>query len=336
VSPAQRLETWELTSERFARLRSEYSRIAPITPFSKDLKFGAIIACLGLYREVGTVNDELAPLIFDANTGEVVPLKSLKADLVRLGDLVGVRIYSEGSSRLDVRLRFARDLLHPAYSFNQDGTIRELVIFPAIVAKIVELQGVELALVRAWGMNTVFGGFDGSHGYYQTNLWELSNNDALIFSEIEKDGRLAFLGTHDFVAHVTGVSAGDQHRLRREAQDVYQSISNYLDGVSNPSLASLILPYIIGVVLDDLAQPPVYRSPEGGLGRRAFLAELLAELNRGSISPHIPTTLTEFPPQFLKITVLARTSGIERNPLLIRSSVRQLTREIQLKSVRQE
>jgi hypothetical protein len=333
VSKTKMLEDWDLTSERFARLRSEYSDIEPITPFAKNPKFSAVIASLGLCHEIGTVNDELAPLIFDANTGVVVPPKSMKAKLVKLGDLTGVRIYSEASTRLDVRLRSVGDLLHPDYSFNPDHTMRELVIFPEIIAKIVALQGVELALVRDWGMNTVFGGFDGSHGYYQTNYWELSSNDALIFAELIKEGRLAFLGTHDFVAHITGVKAENLTSLRRDAETVHKSITNYLKDSQTPSLASLILPYIIGVVLDDLAQPPVYRSEDGGTGRHAFLRELLAELNRAAISPKTPTTLLEFPEQFIKIMDLARAPGIEKDPSLIRSSVRSLVREIQAKAV---
>jgi hypothetical protein len=207
------------------------------------------------------------------------------------------------------------------------------VIFPEIVAKIVALQGIELALVRDWGTNTVFGGFDGSHGYYQTNYWELSSNDALIFAELIKEGRLAFLGTHDFVAHITGVKAENLASLRSDAETVHKSITHYLSGAPNPSLASLILPYIIGVVLDDLAQPPVYRSEDGGAGRHAFLRELLAELNRAAISPKTPTALLEFPAQFIKIMELMRTPGIENDPFQIRSSVRELVREIQQKAV---
>jgi hypothetical protein len=92
MSKTRMLVDWDLTSESFALLRSEFSELEPITSFAKNPKFAALVASLGLCHEIGTVNDELAPLLFDANTGVAVPLTSMKAKLVKLGDLTGVGI----------------------------------------------------------------------------------------------------------------------------------------------------------------------------------------------------------------------------------------------------
>src|SRR4051812_28937947 len=109
------LRSVELSSEERESLRRQFLRIDEITPFIKDLKFASAVASLGIMREVGTVNDELARFIFDADRGEVIPLESLKATLVELGGLLGVSIRSNSSARLDIRARGLRELLHPKF-----------------------------------------------------------------------------------------------------------------------------------------------------------------------------------------------------------------------------
>jgi hypothetical protein len=324
------LKSLELSSEDMERLRREYSRIREITPFSHEPVLAGFAASIGVMREVGTANDQLARFIFDADRGEVVPLETLRASLVRLGSLTGVRIQSSASAHMDVRARGMRDLLHPEFSFNADGTIRELVIFPELAARILAGRGVEAVLVRSWGMNSIFGGFDPAKGYYQTNFWELENNDSLLFSSLVQDGRLALLGTHDFIAHAAGVRADAWPELRVQAARVHRAISTYLQNVSRPSIAALILPYTLGVVLDDLAQPPSY----GSRSHVAILEELLRELASRRIDPGTPTLLREFPSQFQQIIELSRTPDIEREPWRITASVRELSREIQLHSLR--
>lgn len=319
-----RLQCLELSSEEMDRLRREFSKTDEITPYSRAPKLAGLAASLGVQREVGTVNDQFARFIFDADRGEVVRLDSLRAKLVEYEGLVGVSVQSAQSSRIDVRARGMRDLLHPKFSFNPDGTVRELVIFPELVARILAGRGVEAVMVRSWGMNSIFGGFDPSKGYYQTNFWELENNDSLLFSALVKEGRLALLGTHDFIAHAAGVRSEVWVELKPFADRVHRGISEYLRGVSRPSIAALILPYTLGVVLDDLAQPPSY----GSKSHIAVLEELLREIERRPIPANFPTLLRKFPTQFQTIIDLSRTFGIERDPGRITATVRQMSREI--------
>ena len=325
------LKYLELSSEEMDRLRRKFSRIRGVTPYHEMPAFAGQVASIGIAREVGTMNDELARFVFDADRGEVVPVESLQATLVQLGDFTGVKITSSASDRLDIRARGVRDLLHPDFSFNPDGTVRGLVIFPELISRILGKRGVELVLVQSWGMNSIFGGFDPSKAYYQTNFWEIENNDALLFSRIVKEGQLALLGTHDLIAHAAGVRAQEWRELQGHAARVHTAISNYFASVSRPSIAALILPYTIGVVLDDLAQPPSY----GSRSHLAVLDELLRELEGRTIPANLSTLLTEFPGQFQKIIEMSRIPEAQQNQEKIAQTVREMTFEIQRHSLLQ-
>jgi hypothetical protein len=302
------LEKIEFSPEALQSLRREFFRLSrEVTPFSEVPKFAAQIASLGIAREVGTVNDELARFIFVCKTGEPVARGSLKAELVRYRDLTGVRIYSDESARLELRARHLSELLHPHFSFNTDGSVKQLVLFPEIIAAIARRQGVEPVLVKTWGKNSLFGGFDPAKGYYQTNFWELENNDALLFSGLVSQNHLAFLGTHDLIAHLAGVEKGAWGRLVIQATKVNQSLRKYFSSAPAPAIASLILPYTIGVVLDDLAQPPSYDSKS----HLAVLDHLLLALDERQIDPSLRTILTKFPAEFQTVIDLSRTSGVE-------------------------
>jgi hypothetical protein len=220
------------------------------------------------------------------------------------------------------------EVTHPSFSYNEDGSIHSLLIFPRLVAKIAALEGVELVLVKSWALNSIFGGFDPSKAYYQTNFWELENNDSLLSADLVRRGRLALLGTHDLIAHVAGVRRDAWKKLRGDAERAYQTIGRYFERTSKPSLASLILPYTIGVVLDDLAQPPTY----GSKNHTLVLNLLLDEVDKNSIPPHVPTVLTKFPPQFEKIIGASRNKKISINE--IEALIYQMVGEIKNASIR--
>jgi hypothetical protein len=323
------LESLFFSAEDKQRLRRAFSSLEEVTPFLKSLALAGQIASLGILREIGTVNDELARFIFDFRRQTVIERNSLKADLVRWKGFTGVRIWSEQSDRLELRARGLRDLLHPDFSYDENNNLYQLVIFPEIVARIAALEGIELVLVKSWGMNSIFGGFDPAKEYYQTNFWELENNDALVFSNLVRQGQLALLGTHDLIAHIAGLDAEKWPLLREQAQRVHEGISRYFKKTKRPSIASLILPYTVGVILDDLAQPPTY----GSSGHALFLEILLEHLERQSVPADLPTVLTKFPKQFEKIIECSRREVIGDDAAARQSEsaalVGQLVHEIQ-------
>ncbi|MGZ3796642.1 MAG: hypothetical protein ACXVB1_09760, partial [Pseudobdellovibrionaceae bacterium] len=301
-------EIVQFSSEEIAILRRRFEKLPEITPFESNIELSSKIASYGIYREIGTLNDELARFIFDAVTGEAIRRESLKAELIEWKGLFGLQIFSTDSSRLELRTKGFYEVVHPHLSTNKDGTLHSLFIFPEIINQIAQGEGVELVLVKSWGSNSIFGGFDPAKGYYQTNFWEIENNDSLKFSDLIRQGKLAFMGTHDLIAHIAGLDQTHWPLLKQNAERVYDSIYSYFKSTSKPSISALILPYTIGVVLDDLAQPPSY----GSKSHIAVLNELLWKISRNEIPANLPTLLREFPMSFQKIIDMSRTPHIEQ------------------------
>lgn len=312
------------SSEEIALLRRRFEKLDEVTSFGADLELASRVASYGIYREIGTVNDELARFIFDVETAKPVRLESLKAELIEWNGLFGLRIFSTDSHRLELRTKGFYEVVHPHLSKNEDGTLRSLFIFPEIINKIAQDEGVELVLVKSWGTNSIFGGFDPSKGYYQTNFWEIENNDALKFADLIRQGKVAFMGTHDLVAHVAGIDRNHWPLLKKNAEKVYESIYSYFRSAPKPSISALILPYTIGVVLDDLAQPPSYSSKN----HIAVLDELLRKISRNEIPANLQTLLTQFPESFQKIIDMSRTPNIEQKPNEVKAAINDLVREI--------
>jgi len=312
------------TSEEVSLLRRRFEQLDEVTSFDSNIELASQIASYGIFREIGTINDELARFIFDAETAMPVRPESLKASLVKWNGLFGLRIFSLDSQRLELRTKGFYDVVHPQLSKNKDGSLHSLFIFPEIINKIAQSEGIELVLVKSWGTNSIFGGFDPSKGYYQTQFWEIENNDALKFSDLIRQERLALMGTHDLVAHVAGLDQRHWPLLKKNAQRVYEAISAYFKSSSKPSISALILPYTIGVVLDDLAQPPSYSSKN----HIAVLDELLLKISKNEIPANLPTLLRQFPESFQKIIELSRTANMEQNPSEIKSTIHKLVQEI--------
>ncbi len=320
---------YSFSNSEMEALRKKFNTLSEATPFSSDVQFASQIASYGMLREIGTVNDELARFIFDANCGKAVRLTSLKAEIVKYKNLFGLKIWSTDTQRLELRTPGFYDVVSPLFSKNDDGTLHSLYIFPEIINEISRLQGVELVLIRSWGNNSIFGGFDPAKSYYQTNFWELENNDTMKFSDLVRQGQMAFLGTHDLIAHIAGVDKNHWPLLKQTAHRVYESISAYLKSVSKPSISALILPYTLGVVLDDLAQPPSY----GSKSHLAVIDNLILRISRNEIPANLPTLLTQFPESFQKIIDISRATGIEQRPDEIKNTIDSLIREIQRASV---
>lgn len=312
------------SSKMVELLRKQFEVLPEVSLFRENPKLFAQISSYGIFREIGTPNDELARFIFDSESQQPIRHESLKAELVEWNNVFGVHIFSTDSQRLELRTKGFYDVVHPKLSRNPDGTFHSLYVFPEIIADIAALEGIDLVLVKSWGMNSIFGGFDPSKGYYQTNMWEIENNDALRFSDLTRQGKIAFMGTHDLIAHIAGVDRHHWKLLKQNAQRVYESLQKYFYQTTRPSVASLILPYTIGVVLDDLAQPPSYSSP----GHLAVLDELLSQLDRNIVPPHLKTMLMQFPSSFQQIIELSRMPGIEKNPVRIKMAIQSMIQEI--------
>lgn len=299
---------YQPSPEEIEMLRGRLLQLPAVTPILAEPKLASMIAALGIHQEVGTINDELARFIYDFSTGEKISIDRICSELIEYNGYTGVRIWVDGHSRLDLKLNGIRELMHPTFSFNSDATIQQCVIFPESIAKIARLQGAELVLVREWALNTIFGGFDRSRPFYETNAWELVQNDALRFSGLLENRQIAFLGTHDLSGHISGISRTAIDDLQILGAGTRDRFERYFERMTRPSVYSLVLPYAAGVILDDLAQPRNYGSP----GRHFVLERIMELLDRRVIDPTQPKLLTRFPDHYEKLIRLARETDFEK------------------------
>ena len=314
------VETLNVTDEIVKGLRASLLKYPEIFPVTTDLELCSRIISIGLAQEVGTENDELARFIFDRSSGSLVDRSSLQADVVTWRGKIGVRITSQISNRLEVRINGFRDLCHPELGENSDGTFSTITIFPEITAKIAALQGIELVIVRAWALNSIFGRFDKRKAYYETNFWELENNDTLLFARLLVERKLAFLGTHDLIAHIAGLKGEVWPELNVSANRVINAIRLFI-GRAQASIPDLVLPYTAGVILDDLAQPPSYLSPSHQLMLDQVISAM--EAPRTSVANAI---LLKYPSIFEEVIMQSRsrTLSLERASNTVARLVQQI------------
>lgn len=314
------LQVLRMTEKKLGELKDQLLERSNVFTVKSDLEFSSWLISYGIAREVGTVNDELSRFLFDAPSGRSIPRESLRADVVSANGKVAVRIASVESSSLEVRIKGFRSLVHPALSENADGSYHQIVIFPEIAAKVAALEEIELVVLKHWALNSIFGGFRSTEEYYATNFWELETNDSTLFADLLQKRQLAFLGTHDLIAHIAGLTKAAWTDLPRYAKKVSEAIQESL-GEAPALIPDLVLPYTAGVILDDLAQPPSYQSQSHII----MLEEVLKALpvKRGDSRKRM---LLKYPAAFEQVIRLSRKPGLNR--MSAREAVQGLVREL--------
>ena len=131
------------------------------------------------------------------------------------------------------------------------------------------------------------------------------------------------------LALAAGIDRPHWPLLQQNAQKVYDTIKSYFGSVVKPSIASLILPYTLGVVLDDLAQPPSYSSKS----HLMTLDLLISKISKNEIRADVATLLTEFPASFQKIIDLSRSEETLKNQSLLIKTIDSLVHEISKSSL---
>ena len=273
--------SFRITPEEKDLLRSRFSQTSEIVPMASDLKFFSLIAALGLHQEIGTIHDELSTFLFDAKTGEKVARPALRSEMIEYRGAIGVRIWADGVSELDPRVRGIRTLLHPEFSYDGSGRISQLVFFPETIVQIARLEGGDLVSVMPWGMNTVFGGFDAKKSYYEGNMFEFINLDSIRYSRLLEKRQIAFFGTHDLVSHIAGVKRSAWPELQSRGRAARILFETYFAKSARPAPFALVLPYALGMLLDDLAQPMNYES----MSRRHVVELLMEAIGSERIDP---------------------------------------------------
>jgi len=314
------LKIFNLNQKMKLKLRKKLQEEPSEFNFQKAPQMASLVTCLGINQEIGSKSDELHKHIFDKKTGKNPERSSMCSEIVTWKGLFGIRIFSTKCKYLKINHPQIKHLIHPEFSRDINGNLIQLVIFPQIVAKILSLQNIELVIVKQWALNTVFGGFDSEKNFYVTNEWEIRQNDSLRMAHLISKRQLAFIGTHDFVAHISGADSDVWNKLQLLAAKLIPVLSSG----NQMAITHLLVPYIIGVLLDDLSQPAHYESSQ-----RLVTIDYLSKLQHWIVDKtKAQKNFHRFPSSFSSIIEESRAEGYTLRR--IKELIKKMSLEIQI------
>jgi hypothetical protein len=227
--------------------------------FETEPELAAEIAALGLWREIGTINDQLSRKLVTADTRSSLPMECARAELIEYHGNIGVRIWYEGHRRLLTTRRHLEALLHPSLSFNDDGTIRQLVIFPITVARIAQLEDTRLVIVPSWAVDLPLADRQRATAYYldfaTPEQWARFPAQVIHYCRLTENQTIPFFTTHDLADHLAGFFAVSWRPLVGIARKIRVCLDRLFADCPAPPVQALILPFMAGYLLDSLSQP---------------------------------------------------------------------------------
>ena len=293
---------------RIARGRPEVSL------FQTDAQASALLVSYAMLRELGGVNDRLASRVVDASIGKTVPPATLNGELVSGACGPGFKVTSTIAKRLEVRV--------PGFSAFVRNCEDGVAIFPALAARELARQGLEAVIVKSWLLTTTFSKEDPKTRLFKDEMRELIENDAYLYSELIARKRVVLQGSHDLVDHAAAARADGWIAAAGVASKVAQKLSVYFAGARKGNIASHLIPFALGVLLDELAQSAHY-----GSGPRILAIEaLLAALENSDIRPDDAVALRDFPTSIDEVTAAARSGNGDLSA--VRASVTRYASEI--------
>lgn len=251
-----------------ARLKlEELVRQCPsVFSFAENRPLAATLSSIGLIAEMGGPLDRLS-VHFEGGS-------PWKGELVVWGNEVGARLWREEAEELKPLTEGLAQFLHP-FSVDPKGRLSHLIIFPALVADQFRKVGLELVIVRDWILNSGLKS-DRSKAveYTKSNLWEITENLSHTHASLIHRRKLPFFGTHDLADHLMGADCKGLDLSQALTEKVLEKFEMIFEGGMAPSFYSLIISYLIGLALDDLAQPRWY----GSVTHRLLVEELLLRI----------------------------------------------------------
>lgn len=240
----------------------------PVIPFAEHRPLASALACLGLQAEMGGTLDRLG----EAFGIPPSPGVAWQSETIEYKGELGLRLWKNDVEEFhptEERLSF---FLHPL-SIDEDGKLSRLVFFPALIADAFRARGIELVIVRDWILHSgLVEDRAQAVDYTRGNVWEIGQNIAYLQAGLMRERRLAFFGTHDLADHLMGATREGLDRSRPLVDRIWETYGRVFAGEASPY--ALTLSYLIGLALDDLAQPQWY----GSRHHEAFIDRLLARL----------------------------------------------------------
>ncbi len=267
-----------------------------ILRFEEDPLLASLCTCLGLEFEVGNpAFDRLTPYL-GGGPGEAWE----RALVLRDGE-IGIRLRRANGQPLEPR---HPDLAHllDRDSIDSEGRLSQALFFPRTIAEKYRQRGFHLVIVRDWILNSALSlKAEETVSYLLANEWEIRTRIAETQAPMMTRNELAFFGTHDIVDHLFGADAEHFAALRGVHEKVVHVFNRVMEGPAQQSRAHLLLGYLIGIALDDLAQPRWYGSTtHAAVVEKCLEALLQAPIIQGGV---------EVPEAFHTVAALMRAPG---------------------------
>ncbi|OQW54667.1 MAG: hypothetical protein A4S09_05785 [Proteobacteria bacterium SG_bin7] len=307
---------FQVTTEALDDLRGWVETKNNVFSYFEDSRRASLLVSYLIYLELQGPNNNLLRHFYDESAGGPVDQSKTKTALIELQGLIGVR-FSPPEHSIVITYPDLVDIC------SWDG--RAFSIFPSKIAHFLRENGVEPVFVKQWIKETLFGSFDPATMKYRDQMWELENNDVLLYAELVGKKQMVFQGIHDVVEHAPGTRVDGWDFASNLANKMCAKLRAYFNEENTGNIPSQLPPYLAGIILDDLTQSGSYRS----IGRARVIHELLDQLAQSEIRPYEPLILSDLPSCLDDVMDLARTTNIENNPSLIRETVRRFFTEIQ-------
>lgn len=270
--------TLAATTSLKRRLAERLRSGGEILGFKEDPALSSLCTCLALEFEVGNGDfDRLGPF-FGAE-----PTDAWEKQLFIEDGEVGLRLRRRDGKPLTPRHEDLRHLLDPS-SLDDGGKLTQAVIFPRKVAATFAEKGFNLIIVRDWILSTALAEEE-VVPYIHSNEWEIKNHIATTQAVMMSNNQFAFFGTHDIVDHLFGADISRFESLKPLHLQVVECFKRTMVDEARRSRPHLVLTYLIGIALDDLAQPRWY----GSRTHQRVIEACLVGLEKAKIQVEDPT-----------------------------------------------
>lgn len=241
-----------MSDSKIDRLKEMLSLQPEVFSLGEEPFLGSLLTCLGLQFEMKSQSmNRLGPYF---GISSEVPWES---EIISEKGNIGIRLWVEGVNQLLPQNKDFFQILD-ASSINSSGDISELVIFPFNIYEIFKKKNMDLVIVRDWVLDTFLCPEEQRVNYLLVNSHEIETRSSMIHTQLLAERRFPLSGTHDIVDHLIDFdNDGFNENLPviQYANKVFKSLST-----ENLNPMQLITSYLVGVIVDDLAQPKWYRS----------------------------------------------------------------------------
>lgn len=243
----------------------------PVFSFAQNRPLASLLTCFGFQAELGGKLDRFSQAMgIDTSQTSFNPWKS---EIIEYQKEIGIRLWVNGAEEF----RPTEGLVPFFNSLSIDplGQFSQVIIFPAQIADLLLSQGVELVIVRDWILRSgLVQDRENALDYTKSNVWEIAQNCTLIQAQIMNNSQLAFFGTHDLMDHIMGATGSGLLQSQPLTSRILKCYETLFSSFRPTSNTHLILSYLIGMVLDDLAQPRWYGSKDHSLLANKILDHL--------------------------------------------------------------